>query len=64
MVLLLTVVFFLFLSDPPTKHGIDVEDIKCSSTEILTIHNQSEPLSSEPGRNFEQTIEFINITYI
>nr|XP_020029392.1 uncharacterized protein C9orf84 homolog [Castor canadensis] len=39
----------LFKRDPPTKHGIDVEDIKCSSTEILTIHNQSEPLSSEPG---------------
>ncbi|XP_005382774.1 PREDICTED: uncharacterized protein C9orf84 homolog isoform X2 [Chinchilla lanigera] len=38
----------LFEGDLPVKHGVDIEDIKCSSTEILTIKNQSEPECSEP----------------
>ncbi|KAM6182158.1 protein shortage in chiasmata 1 ortholog [Erethizon dorsatum] len=37
--------------DLPIKHGVDTEDIKCSSTEILTIQSQSEPECSEPGES-------------
>nr|XP_044634983.1 protein shortage in chiasmata 1 ortholog isoform X1 [Equus asinus] len=38
----------LFERELITKHGIDIEDIKCSSTEILAIQSQSEPEHSEP----------------
>lgn len=44
---------FFFFSDLPLEHGIAIEYIKCSSTEILTIQSQSKPECSEPGRNFE-----------
>ncbi|XP_012496587.1 PREDICTED: uncharacterized protein C9orf84 homolog [Propithecus coquereli] len=38
-----------FKRDLTTKHSVDIEDMKCSSTEILTIQSQSEPEYSEPG---------------
>ncbi|XP_058997203.1 protein shortage in chiasmata 1 ortholog [Mustela lutreola] len=38
----------LFKIDLTTKHGIDIEDIKCSSTEILAIQKHCEPEYSEP----------------
>lgn len=63
-VLLLIVDFFLFFSDLTTMYGIDIEDIKCSSTEILAIQSQCEPEYGEPGRNFEWIIELIRGTYI
>lgn len=49
-----------YFSDLTTKHGIDIEDIKCSSTEILAIQKHCEPEYSEPGRNFGEIIEFIS----
>uniref|UniRef100_A0A8C9DIZ6 Shortage in chiasmata 1 n=1 Tax=Prolemur simus TaxID=1328070 RepID=A0A8C9DIZ6_PROSS len=39
----------LLKKDLTTKHAVDIEDMKCSSTEILTIQSQSEPEYSEPG---------------
>ncbi|XP_048204362.1 protein shortage in chiasmata 1 ortholog [Perognathus longimembris pacificus] len=39
----------LLKGDLTTKHGVDAEDTKCSSTQILTIQSQSEPEHSEPG---------------
>ncbi|XP_008063754.1 uncharacterized protein C9orf84 homolog [Carlito syrichta] len=39
----------LFKRDLTTKHGIDIEDIKVSSTEILTTQSQGEPECNEPG---------------
>ena len=55
IVLLLVVDFFpfFFFPDLTIKHGIHIEDIKCSSTEILAIQSQCEPEYKEPGRNFE-----------
>ncbi|XP_044776336.1 protein shortage in chiasmata 1 ortholog [Neomonachus schauinslandi] len=38
----------LFRIDLTTKHGIDIEDIKCSFTEILAIQSYCEPEYSEP----------------
>nr|XP_035946842.1 protein shortage in chiasmata 1 ortholog [Halichoerus grypus] len=38
----------LFRIDLTTKHGIDIEDIKCSCTEILAIQSYCEPEYSEP----------------
>ncbi|XP_032274422.1 protein shortage in chiasmata 1 ortholog [Phoca vitulina] len=38
----------LFRMDLTTKHGIDIEDIKCSCTEILAIQSYCEPEYSEP----------------
>ncbi|XP_045670780.1 protein shortage in chiasmata 1 ortholog [Ursus americanus] len=38
----------LFKIELTTKHGIDIEDIKCSSTEILAIQSHCEPEYSEP----------------
>ncbi|XP_058927530.1 protein shortage in chiasmata 1 ortholog [Kogia breviceps] len=38
----------LFKRDLTIKHGIDIEDIKCSSTEILAIQSQCEPEYKEP----------------
>nr|XP_012592160.1 uncharacterized protein C9orf84 homolog isoform X1 [Microcebus murinus] len=35
--------------DLTTKHAVDIEDMKCSSTEILSIQSQSGPKYSEPG---------------
>lgn len=40
-------------SDLTTKHGIGIEDIKCSSTEILAIQSYGEAEYNQPGRNFE-----------
>ncbi|XP_058158525.1 protein shortage in chiasmata 1 ortholog [Dasypus novemcinctus] len=39
----------LFKGDLTTRHGIDIEDIKCRSTEILTIESKCEAECSEPG---------------
>ncbi|KAJ8792648.1 hypothetical protein J1605_019867 [Eschrichtius robustus] len=39
----------LFKRDLTIKHGIHIEDIKCSSTEILAIQSQCEPEYKEPG---------------
>ncbi|KAM4876462.1 protein shortage in chiasmata 1 ortholog [Thomomys bottae] len=39
----------LLKGDLTTKHEVDIEDIKCSSTEILTIQSLSKPECSEPG---------------
>ena len=44
--------FFVF-SDLTIKHGVDLEDIKCSSIEVLSIQNQYEPEYKQLGRNFE-----------
>uniref|UniRef100_A0A0N8ETM8 Uncharacterized protein C9orf84 isoform 1 n=1 Tax=Heterocephalus glaber TaxID=10181 RepID=A0A0N8ETM8_HETGA len=41
----------LFKGDLPIKHVNDIEDIKCSSTEILTIQSWSESECSEPGES-------------
>eukprot|EP00069_Balaena_mysticetus_P020039 bmy_12596T0 len=38
----------LFKRDLTIKHGIHIEDIKCSSTEILAIQSQCEPEYKEP----------------
>nr|XP_055157526.1 protein shortage in chiasmata 1 ortholog [Nyctereutes procyonoides] len=38
----------LFKRDRTAKHGSDIEDIKCSSTEILAIQSHCEPEYSEP----------------
>ncbi|XP_038409036.1 protein shortage in chiasmata 1 ortholog isoform X10 [Canis lupus familiaris] len=38
----------LFKRDLTAKHGSDIEDIKCSSTEILAIQSHCEPENSEP----------------
>ncbi|XP_035552572.1 protein shortage in chiasmata 1 ortholog isoform X2 [Canis lupus dingo] len=38
----------LFKRDLTAKHGSDIEDIKCSSTEILAIQSHCEPEYSEP----------------
>ncbi|XP_054440714.1 protein shortage in chiasmata 1 ortholog [Pteronotus mesoamericanus] len=38
----------LFKRDVITKHGIDIEDMKCSSTEILAIQSQYEPERNKP----------------
>uniref|UniRef100_A0A8D0YXY2 Shortage in chiasmata 1 n=1 Tax=Sus scrofa TaxID=9823 RepID=A0A8D0YXY2_PIG len=38
----------LFKRDLTTMYGIDIEDIKCSSTEILAIQSQCEPEYGEP----------------
>ncbi|XP_059957770.1 protein shortage in chiasmata 1 ortholog [Mesoplodon densirostris] len=38
----------LFKRDLTIKHGIDIEDIKCSSTETLAIQSQCEPEYKEP----------------
>ncbi|XP_007449833.1 PREDICTED: uncharacterized protein C9orf84 homolog isoform X1 [Lipotes vexillifer] len=38
----------LFRRDLTIKHGIYIEDIKCSSTEILAIQSQCEPEYKEP----------------
>ncbi|XP_041619967.1 protein shortage in chiasmata 1 ortholog [Vulpes lagopus] len=38
----------LFKRDLTAKHGSDIEDIKCSSTEILAIQSHREPEYSEP----------------
>ncbi|XP_004647331.1 uncharacterized protein C9orf84 homolog [Octodon degus] len=38
----------LFKGDLPVSHGVDIEDIKCTYTEILTIQSQSEPECNEP----------------
>lgn len=65
IIILLPIVDFLpFLSDLTTKHRINIEDIKCSSTEILINQSQYEsecgkPECSKPGRNFKGITEFI-----
>ncbi|GAB5580015.1 protein shortage in chiasmata 1 ortholog isoform X1 [Prionailurus iriomotensis] len=38
----------LFKRDLTTKHGIGIEDIKCSSTEILAIQSYGEPEYNQP----------------
>ncbi|XP_042551784.1 protein shortage in chiasmata 1 ortholog [Dipodomys spectabilis] len=40
----------LLQGDLTTTHGVDTENIKSSSTEIVTIQSQSEPECSEPGK--------------
>ncbi|XP_012878675.1 PREDICTED: uncharacterized protein C9orf84 homolog [Dipodomys ordii] len=40
----------LLQGDLTTIHGVDTENIKSSSTEIVTIQSQSEPECSEPGK--------------
>ncbi|KAM5298495.1 protein shortage in chiasmata 1 ortholog [Ctenodactylus gundi] len=49
----------LFKADLPTKLVIDIKDIKCSYTEILTVQSKCEPECSEPGRNFEYIIGLV-----
>ncbi|XP_010637640.1 protein shortage in chiasmata 1 ortholog [Fukomys damarensis] len=51
----------LFKEDLPIKHRIDVEDTKCSSTEILTIQSWSESEGSEP-RESERALTHLHQT--
>ncbi|KAK1334243.1 hypothetical protein QTO34_005245 [Cnephaeus nilssonii] len=46
----------LFKRDPTTKHAIDIEDIKCNSTEILTIQSQCKPEHHKP-EELEEELE-------
>ncbi|KAM5329768.1 LOW QUALITY PROTEIN: protein shortage in chiasmata 1 ortholog [Glossophaga mutica] len=46
----------LFKTDVTTNHGIDIEHIKCSSTDILAIQSQYEPESNEP-EELEEELE-------
>uniref|UniRef100_G1PD96 Shortage in chiasmata 1 n=1 Tax=Myotis lucifugus TaxID=59463 RepID=G1PD96_MYOLU len=46
----------LFKRDPTTKHAIDTEDIKCSSTEILAIPSQCKPEHHKP-EELEEELE-------
>ncbi|XP_059513623.1 protein shortage in chiasmata 1 ortholog [Myotis daubentonii] len=46
----------LFKRDPTTKHAIDIEDIKCSSTENLAIQSQCKPEHHKP-EELEEELE-------
>nr|KAF6434449.1 shortage in chiasmata 1 [Molossus molossus] len=55
----------LFKRDLTTKHAIDIEDIKCSSTEILTIQSQCKPECHEPEvleEELEMPLSFLHLT--
>ncbi|XP_027470415.1 protein shortage in chiasmata 1 ortholog isoform X2 [Zalophus californianus] len=51
----------LFRIDLTTEHGIDIEDIKCSFTEILAIQSYCEPEYSEPGE-LEMPLTHLHLT--
>ncbi|XP_058379756.1 protein shortage in chiasmata 1 ortholog [Diceros bicornis minor] len=51
----------LFKRDLSTKHGIDIEDIKCSSTEILAVQSWCEPEHSEPVK-LEMPLTHLHLT--
>ncbi|XP_004397037.1 PREDICTED: uncharacterized protein C9orf84 homolog [Odobenus rosmarus divergens] len=51
----------LFRIDLITEHGIDIEDIKCSFTEILAIQSYCEPEYSEPGE-LEMPLTHLHLT--
>ncbi|XP_006771248.1 PREDICTED: uncharacterized protein C9orf84 homolog [Myotis davidii] len=48
----------LFKRDPTTKHAIDTEDIKCSSTENLAIQSQCKPEHHKP-EELEEELEML-----
>nr|XP_003463862.1 uncharacterized protein C9orf84 homolog [Cavia porcellus] len=56
----------IFKGDLPLEHGIAIEYIKCSSTEILTIQSQSKPECSEPVFLYKrlQTFPFSSVCKI
>ncbi|KAI4542534.1 hypothetical protein MG293_007913, partial [Ovis ammon polii] len=56
IIVLLLIIDFLFFvfSDLTIKHGVDLEDIKCSFTEILAIQNQYEPEYRQPVPRIEE----------
>ncbi|XP_073732654.1 protein shortage in chiasmata 1 ortholog isoform X4 [Callorhinus ursinus] len=51
----------LFRIDLTTEHGFDIEDIKCSFTEILAIQSYCEPEYSEPGE-LEMPLTHLHLT--
>ncbi|XP_036288901.1 protein shortage in chiasmata 1 ortholog isoform X1 [Pipistrellus kuhlii] len=46
----------LLKRDPTTKHAIDIEDIKCNSTDILAIQSQGKPEHHKP-EELEEELE-------
>nr|KAF6487337.1 shortage in chiasmata 1 [Rousettus aegyptiacus] len=53
----------LFKRDLTTKHGIDIEDINCSPTEILAVQSKYEPEHSKPEHSEPEELE-MPLTYL